>query len=66
MGIGVTQLGVFNKLTLISLFDIRAIQTIGTEAVDTSFIPGLFVLGIVALCAYAAGAVRFCRRDLPL
>ena len=34
MGIGVEALGVFNKLTLIGLFDINAIGTIGSGAVD--------------------------------
>ena len=66
MGIGVTQLGIFNKLTLISLFDIQAIQTVGTGALDTSFIPKLVVLGVIALGAYIAGIVRFERKDLPL
>ena len=66
MGIGVTQLGIFNKLTLISLFDIQAIQTIGTDTLDTSFVPKLAVLGVIALAAYIAGIVRFERKDLPL
>ena len=66
MGIGVTQLGIFNKLTLISLFDIQAIQTIGIGAPDTSFISKLVALGVIALAAYIAGIMRFERKDLPL
>jgi ABC-type transport system involved in multi-copper enzyme maturation permease subunit len=66
MGIGVTQLGVFNKLTLISLFDIQSIQTIGTGELDTGFVPKLIILGVIALTAYIIGIVRFDRKDLPL
>ena len=66
MGIGVEALGIFNKLTLISLFDINAIQTIGTSAVDLGFVPKLIVLGVIAIVTYTMGALRFCRRDLPL
>ncbi|MBQ9045597.1 MAG: ABC transporter permease subunit [Oscillospiraceae bacterium] len=66
MGIGVDVLGVFNKLTLISLFDISRIQTIGTEAPDLGFLWKLAVLGIIAIVTYTAGAIRFSRKDLPL
>lgn len=66
MGIGVEALGIFNKLTLISLFDINAIQTIGTGSVDTSFVPKLAILLIIAAVTYAAGVWRFERKDLPL
>lgn len=66
MGIGVEQLGVFNKLTITGLLNIDAISTVGTGAVDTSFISGFVILAVAAAAFYIAGAVRFCRKDLPL
>ncbi len=66
MGIGAEVLGVFNKLTIISLFDAEAVQTIGTASVDIGFIPGMIILGVAALVCYIAGGVKFCRKDLPL
>ena len=66
MGIGADMLDIFNKLTIISLFDSGAVQTIGTGSVDTGFIPGMIVLAAIATVCYAAGAVKFCRKDLPL
>lgn len=66
MGIGVESLGVFNKMTLVNLFDINAIQTIGTGAVDLSFVPKLIALLVVALLTYMVGIVRFSHKDLPL
>ena len=66
MGIGVEALGVFNKLTLIGLFDINAIGTIGTSAVDTAFVWKLGVLAAVAVVCYVVGAIRFQKKDLPL
>lgn len=66
LGFGVEALGIFNKLTLISLFDINAIQTIGTDSVDTSFVPKLAILLVIAVATYAAGMWRFERKDLPL
>lgn len=66
MGIGVEELSVFNKLTLISLVDINAIETVGTANVDTSFVWKLAVLGVIAAVSYIAGGVRFCKKDLPL
>ena len=66
MGIGVEMLNIFNKLTIISLFDANAVQTIGTANVDTGFIPGMIILAAIAIICYIAGAVKFCKKDLPL
>ncbi|MBR5329481.1 MAG: ABC transporter permease subunit [Firmicutes bacterium] len=66
MGIGVEILNIFNKLTIVSLFDAGAIQTIGTASVDTGFIPGLVILAVISVACYVIGAVKFCKKDLPL
>ena len=66
MGIGVEALGIFNKLTLIGLYDIDSIATVGTGSVDTAFIWKLAVLAAIAMICYAAGAIRFRKKDLPL
>ena len=66
MGIGVEILNVFNKLTIISLFDANAVQTIGTANVDMGFVPGMIILAVIAIICYAAGAIKFCKKDLPL
>lgn len=66
MGIGVETLGVFNKLTLIGLFDVNAIGTIGSGAVDYAFVWKFGVLAAVAIVCYVVGAVRFQKKDLPL
>ncbi|MCD8373300.1 MAG: ABC transporter permease [Clostridia bacterium] len=66
MGMGVEILGVFNNLTLIGLFDIESIATIGSEAVDYAFVWKLVILFVIAVAAYIAGAVRFTKKDLPL
>lgn len=66
MGVGSETLDVFNKLTIISLFDADAVQTIGTNSVDTGFVPGMIILAVVAAICYAAGCVKFCKKDLPL
>ena len=59
-------IGVFNKLTLIGLFDINAIGTIGSGAVDYAFVWKFGVLAAVAVVCYVAGAIRFQKKDLPL
>lgn len=66
MGLGVEALGVFNKMTLVSLFDITAIQSIGTDAPDTSFLPKLFLLFVIAVVFYGLGLLRFKTKDLSL
>ena len=66
MGIGVEPLGVFNKMTLVSLFDINAIQSVGTGTPDTSFLPKLGLLAVIAVLSYMIGIFRFSRKDLSL
>ena len=65
-GMGVEELSIFNKLTLVGLYDVDALATIGTGSVDTAFVWKLLVLGAVAVVSYAVGAVRFSKKDLPL
>ncbi len=66
MGVGAEILNIFNKLTIISLFDATAVQTIETSSVDTGFIPGMIILIVISATCYIAGAVKFCKKDLPL
>jgi ABC-type transport system involved in multi-copper enzyme maturation permease subunit len=65
-GMGVKELGVFNKMTVIGLYDIKALATVGTGNVDTSFAWKLCVLAAIAVICYTAGAVYFTKKDLPL
>ncbi len=66
MGFGASQLDIFNKLTLIGLFDIKSLGTIGTSAVVYDFIPGLAILTVIAIACYVIGIKRFEKKDLPL
>ena len=66
MGMGVKELGYFNNTTLVGLYDINTLSTVGTDAVDYAFIWKLAVLAVVAIVCYAAGSVRFQKKDLPL
>ncbi|MCD7709155.1 MAG: ABC transporter permease [Clostridiales bacterium] len=66
MGIGVDALGIFNHLTLVGLFDIDALATVGSGDVDTAFVWKLCVLVAIAVVMYVVGAVRFTKKDLPL
>lgn len=66
MGVGVEEMGIFNNLTITSLIDIPAIQTVGTSSVDASFVTGFVVLCVCALALYIVGAAIFNKRDLPL
>ncbi len=66
MGVGVEELGMLNKVTLIGLYDIDALATVGTEAVDYGFVWKLVVLAVVAVACYAVGSIRFQKKDLPL
>ena len=66
MGIGVKELGYFNNTTLVGLYDINSLSTVGTEAVDYAFVWKLAVLAVVAIVCYVIGAVRFQKKDLPL
>lgn len=65
-GMGVEELSVFNKLTLVGLYDVDSLATVGTGSVDTAFVWKLLVLAAVAAVCYAVGAVRFAKKDLPL
>ncbi|MCC8195687.1 MAG: ABC transporter permease [Ruminococcus sp.] len=66
MGIGAEMLGVFNNLTIVGLFDVEALGTVGSGAVDYAFVPKLIALVLIAVVCYAVGAVRFQKKDLPL
>lgn len=66
LGFGAEALNVFNKITLVGLFNVNAITTVGTGDVNTDFIWKLGILAAIAVVCYAAGAVRFTKKDLPL
>ncbi len=66
MGIGVEMLGRFNNLTIVGLFDIEALGTVGSEAVDYAFVPKLVAMAAIAVACYAVGMIRFQKKDLPL
>ncbi len=66
MGIGVKELGNLNKATLVGLYDINAIATVGTENVDYGFVWKLIVLTVIAVVCYVVGSIRFQKKDLPL
>ena len=65
-GMGVEALGIFNRLTLIGLYDIESISTVGTDSLNTAFIWKLGILAAIAVICYVAGAIRFQKKDLPL
>ena len=66
MGVGVESLSIFNKLTLIGLFDVDSISTIGTATPDDTYLWKLAVLAVIALICYVFGAIAFQKKDLPL
>lgn len=66
MGMGVESLNIFNKLTLIGLYDLNSIATIGSGALDTAFIWKFAILAGVAIIFYVAGFMKFKTKDLPL
>ncbi|MCD7776190.1 MAG: ABC transporter permease [Firmicutes bacterium] len=66
MGMGVEELGMFNRVSIIGLFDIDALGTVGSGAVDYAFVPKLIALAAIAAVCYVVGAVRFQKKDLPL
>ncbi len=66
MGMGVEELGMFNNLTIIGLFDINSLGTVGSGAVDYAFVPKLVALAVIAVACYVVGALRFQKKDLPL
>lgn len=65
-GMGVKELDVFNRLTLIGLYDIDALSTVGTGNVDYAFVWKLLILAVISIACYVTGALRFCKKDLPL
>ncbi|MCC8073187.1 MAG: ABC transporter permease [Clostridiales bacterium] len=66
MGIGVEELEMFNRISLIGLFDINSLGTVGSADVDYAFVPKLIILAVIAVICYAVGAIRFQKKDLPL
>ncbi len=66
MGIGVEMLDNFNRLTLVGLFDIEALETVGSGSVDYAFVPKLIILAVIAVACYVVGMIRFQKKDLPL
>ncbi|MCD8074403.1 MAG: ABC transporter permease [Lachnospiraceae bacterium] len=66
MGIGVEMLDNFNRLTLVGLFDIEALETVGSGSVDYAFVPKLVILAVIAVACYVIGMIRFQKKDLPL
>ena len=66
MGIGVKELGFFNKLTLVGFYDIHSLETVGTDSIDFTFLWKLGILLAVAVVFYVAGALKFQKKDLPL
>ncbi|MCD7813137.1 MAG: ABC transporter permease [Lachnospiraceae bacterium] len=66
MGIGVEMLDNFNRLTLVGLYDIEALETVGSGSVDYAFVPKLIVLAVIAVACYVIGMIRFQKKDLPL
>lgn len=55
------SLNYFNYVTIISLFDVVSVLE-GT----TAFVPKFAILFALGAAGYAADAVRFCKKDLPL
>lgn len=66
LGMGVEELGSFNKLTLVGLYDITAIGTVGSDSVDTAFVWKFAILFGISVICYVIGILRFKKRDLPL
>lgn len=66
MGIGVEELGIFNRLTLIGLYDITSIGNFAAGETDYAFVWKLAVLAAIAVVTYVTGAVCFQKKDLPL
>lgn len=66
IGMGAKELGIFNKLTLIGLYDIDSISTVGTGSLDTAFLWKLAILAAISIVCYVVGSIRFQKKDLPL
>ena len=65
-GMGVEELGMFNRVSIIGLFDIETLGTVGSGSIDYAFIPKLVALVVIAIACYLIGAIRFQKKDLPL
>lgn len=66
MGFGAKALNHFNKLTLVGLYDVKSISTIGSGNLDTTFIWKLAILVVISVVCYVAGSIKFRKKDLPL
>ncbi len=66
VGMGVEALNGFNYISLMTLFDIDSIGTIGSDAVNYAFLWKMAILLVIAVATYVIGAVRFTKKDLPL
>lgn len=66
MGMGVEELGIFNKLTLVGLYDIQSLSTVGTGDVDYTFVWKLCILAGISIITYGIGKIYFQKKDLPL
>ncbi len=66
MGFGADALNIFNKMTLVGLYDVNSISTIGSGDVDYTFVWKLAILAIIAIVCYIAGSTVFKKKDLPL
>lgn len=66
MGIGVEELAFFNKLTLVGLYDVKSLSTVGTDTVNYDFVWKLCILAVIAAMSYTIGKISFQKKDLPL
>ncbi|MCD8308123.1 MAG: ABC transporter permease [Clostridia bacterium] len=66
VGMGVEALNGFNYISVMTLFDIDSIGTIGSGAADLSFLWKMAILLVIAIATYVIGAIRFTKKDLPL
>lgn len=65
-GMGVEELGIFNKLTLVGLYDIKSLSTVGSSEVDYTFVWKICVLAAIAIISYIIGKIYFQKKDLTL
>lgn len=66
MGFGSENLAIFDKTTLVGLFDVNSLSTIGTGDVNYDFVWKLCILAVVAIVGYVLGGQIFKKKDLPL
>lgn len=65
-GMGVSELSIFNKLTLVGLYDVNSLSTIGIGSIDFTFAWKLLILVGIAAACYTVGVIKFSKKDLPL